>query len=49
VNFLPIRVHLIEGQSAAELLHQVKRTLLDAQDHQSYTYGTLRPRQCNRL
>jgi amino acid adenylation domain-containing protein len=41
VNFLPIRVHLIEGQSAAELLHQVKRTLLDAQDHQSYTYGTL--------
>jgi amino acid adenylation domain-containing protein len=41
VNFLPIRVHLIEGQSAAELLQQVKRTLLDAYDHQSYTYGTL--------
>ena len=41
VNFLPIRVRLIEGQSAAELLQQVKRTLLDAQDHQSYTYGTL--------
>ncbi|HEY4817346.1 MAG TPA: amino acid adenylation domain-containing protein [Candidatus Acidoferrum sp.] len=41
VNFLPIRVDLFEGQSAAELLQQVKRTLLDAQDHQSYTYGTL--------
>jgi glutamate-1-semialdehyde aminotransferase len=41
VNFLPIRVRLIEGQTAAELLQQVKRTLLDAQDNQSYTYGTL--------
>ena len=41
VNFLPIRVRLIEGQSAAELLQQVKRTLLDAYEHQSYTYGTL--------
>jgi amino acid adenylation domain-containing protein len=41
VNFLPIRVRLTEGQSAAELLQQVKRTLLDAQDHQTYTYGTL--------
>ena len=41
VNFLPIRVRLLERQTAAELLQQVKRTLLDAQDHQSYTYGTL--------
>jgi amino acid adenylation domain-containing protein len=41
VNFLPIRVPLIEGQSAAELLQQVKRTVLDAYDHQNYTYGTL--------
>jgi amino acid adenylation domain-containing protein len=41
VNFLPIRVRLAEGQSAAELLQHVKRTLLDAQDHQPYTYGTL--------
>jgi len=41
VNFLPIRVQLIEGQSATELLQQVKRTVLDAYDHQSYTYGTL--------
>ena len=41
VNFLPIRVQLIEGQSAAETLQQVKRVVLDAYDHQSYTYGTL--------
>ncbi len=41
VNFLPIRVHLIDGQSVAELLQQVKRTVLDAYDHQTYTYGTL--------
>ncbi|MCU1242055.1 MAG: amino acid adenylation protein [Candidatus Acidoferrum typicum] len=41
VNFLPIRVQLIDGLSAAELFQQVKRTVLDAYDHQSYTYGTL--------
>src|SRR5260370_41078049 len=41
VNFLPIRVHLIDGQSAAETLQQVKRVVLDAYDHQAYTYGTL--------
>jgi len=41
VNFLPIRVQFSEGQSASELLQQVKRTVLDAYDHQSYTYGTL--------
>ena len=41
VNFLPIRVRFVERQTAAELLQQVKRTLLDAYDHQSYTYGTL--------
>src|SRR5207248_7824298 len=41
VNFLPIRVHLIDGQSVTELLQQVKRTVLDAYDHQTYTYGTL--------
>jgi amino acid adenylation domain-containing protein len=41
VNFLPIRVQLIDGQSVTELLQQVKRTVLDAYDHQSYTYGTL--------
>jgi len=41
VNFLPIRVRLIDGQSVTELLQQVKRTVLDAYDHQTYTYGTL--------
>jgi len=41
VNFLPIRVQFIEGQSGSELLQQIKRTVLDAYDHQSYTYGTL--------
>lgn len=41
VHFLPIRIPLVEGQSAAELLQQVKRTVLDAYDHQTYTYGTL--------
>ena len=41
VNFLPIRVRLIDRQSVAELLQQVKRTVLDAYDHQTYTYGTL--------
>jgi len=41
VNFLPIRVQLIDSQSAGEFLQQVKRTVLDAYDHQSYTYGTL--------
>jgi amino acid adenylation domain-containing protein len=41
VNFLPVRVRLTEGQSVADLLQHVRRTLLDAYDHQSYTYGTL--------
>jgi len=41
VNFLPLRARLNEKQTAAELLQQVKRTLLDAYEHQSYTYGTL--------
>jgi amino acid adenylation domain-containing protein len=41
VNFLPIRVRFIDGQSVTELLQQVKRTVLDAYDHQTYTYGTL--------
>ena len=41
VNFLPIRVGFLEHQTATDLLQQVKRTLLDAYDHQSYTYGTL--------
>jgi amino acid adenylation domain-containing protein len=41
VNFLPIRSHLDPKQSFASFLKQTRKTLLDAQDHQSYTYGTL--------
>ena len=41
VNFLPLRTEFREGMPFAELLNGVKQTLLDAYDHQSYTYGTL--------
>ena len=41
VNFLPIRAHLTENQTAGDLLKQTKRTVLDAYEHQTYTYGTL--------
>jgi len=41
VNFLPLRTKFREGVSFAALLGEVKQTLLDAYDHQSYTYGTL--------
>jgi amino acid adenylation domain-containing protein len=41
VNFLPLRTRIQEGQSVSALLQQTKRALLDAYEHQSYTYGTL--------
>jgi amino acid adenylation domain-containing protein len=41
VNFLPIRSHLDSEQSFGQFLKQTRKTLLDAQDHQDYTYGTL--------
>ena len=41
VNFLPIRSHLEQQQSFSNFVKQTRKTLLDAQDHQSYTYGTL--------
>jgi amino acid adenylation domain-containing protein len=41
VNFLPIRSRLGADQSFASFLKQTRKTLLDAQDHQEYTYGTL--------
>ncbi len=41
VNFLPLRSQFHDGMPFAELLNGVKQTLLDAYDHQSYTYGTL--------
>jgi amino acid adenylation domain-containing protein len=41
VNFLPVRARMPEKQKASELLQQLKRTLLDAYENQTYTYGTL--------
>jgi amino acid adenylation domain-containing protein len=41
VNFLPIRSHLATQQTFSQFLKQTRKTLLDAQDHQAYTYGTL--------
>ncbi|HTD55954.1 MAG TPA: amino acid adenylation domain-containing protein [Silvibacterium sp.] len=41
VNFLPIRSHFDADQALADYFKQARKKLLDAQDHQSYTYGTL--------
>jgi amino acid adenylation domain-containing protein len=41
VNFLPLRTRFRDDLTFAALLREVKKTLLDAYDHQSYTYGTL--------
>ncbi len=41
VNFLPIRSRFDAGQPLADYFKQARKKLLDAQDHQSYTYGTL--------
>jgi len=41
VNFLPLRTRFRDDLTFASLLCEVKKTLLDAYDHQSYTYGTL--------
>ncbi|MBV8629390.1 MAG: amino acid adenylation domain-containing protein, partial [Silvibacterium sp.] len=41
VNFLPIRSRFDASQTLAEYFKQARKKLLDAQDHQSYTYGTL--------
>ncbi len=41
VNFLPIFTKFQNGMSFSSLLTQVKKTVLDAYEHQSYTYGTL--------
>jgi len=41
VNFLPLRARLAEDETFAQLLARGKRTLLDAYEHQTYTYGTL--------
>ncbi|MBV8436658.1 MAG: amino acid adenylation domain-containing protein [Silvibacterium sp.] len=41
VNFLPIRSRFDATQPLADYFKQARKKLLDAQDHQSYTYGTL--------
>ena len=41
VNFLPIRSRFDATQSLADSFKQARKKLLDAQDHQNYTYGTL--------
>lgn len=41
VNFLPIRMKLTGDPAIGDLLAQSRRKLLEAFEHQSYTYGTL--------
>ena len=41
VNFLPLRGRFAGDPTMQAYLGQVKRTLLDAYDHQNYTYGRL--------
>lgn len=41
VNFLPLRGRLVNDPTMAAYLVQTKRALLDAYEHQNYTYGRL--------
>ena len=41
VNFVPLRGRLTGDPDGAQFLEQMRRTLLDAYDHQNYTYGRL--------
>jgi amino acid adenylation domain-containing protein len=41
VNFLPIRSSYVPEQPLSAFLKQTRKALLDAQEHQDYTYGTL--------
>src|SRR5208337_1375599 len=41
VNFLPLRGSLADDPPMAEFMTRIRRTLLDAYDHQNYTYGQL--------
>ena len=41
VNFLPLRTSFEGDPTAGSLLKQVRATLLDAYDHQGYTFGSL--------
>jgi amino acid adenylation domain-containing protein len=54
VNFLPLRSQFFEGASFLEAARKTQQLLLDAADHQSYTFGSLiqaldMPRELNRL
>jgi non-ribosomal peptide synthetase component F len=54
VNFLPLRSLFAEAITFAEAARKTKQLLLDAADHQSYTFGSLvraldMPREVNRL
>lgn len=54
LNFLPLRSEIVPGCTFAEYASQVKTLVLDAYDHQEYTYGTLiralnLPRDVSRL
>jgi amino acid adenylation domain-containing protein len=41
VNFLPLRSSFADGSTVGEALARAKGALLDAYDHQNYTYGSL--------
>jgi len=41
VNFVPLRGILPESTTMAQFLTQIRQKLLDAYDHQNYTYGRL--------
>ena len=41
VNFLPVRSSYVPNQSIEDFLKKTRTTLLNAQEHQNYTYGTL--------
>jgi len=40
-NLLPVRTNIDSNESFADYLKRVKRTVLDAYEHQNYTYGLL--------
>jgi amino acid adenylation domain-containing protein len=54
VNFLPVRINVEDSVSLADFMRDCKRRLLDAYEHQGYTYGSLirklhLPRSADRL
>lgn len=40
-NLLPVRSKMIDGESFSEYLKRVRTSVLDAYEHQNYTYGLL--------